>query len=50
MPEPRSGRRPLPRRAVLAAAAVGLSTALTSTLRAGAYAGHLRAHLTASTT
>ncbi|MFE5194077.1 extracellular solute-binding protein [Streptomyces sp. NPDC056601] len=34
MPEPRSGRRPLPRRAVLAAAAVGLSTALTSTLSA----------------
>ncbi|MEU6446931.1 extracellular solute-binding protein [Streptomyces sp. NPDC046979] len=35
MPEPRSGRRrPLSRRAVLAAAAVGLSTALTASLSA----------------
>ncbi|MFD5457807.1 ABC transporter substrate-binding protein, partial [Streptomyces olivaceus] len=35
MPEPRSGRRRLPsRRAVLAAAAVGLSTALTASLSA----------------
>ncbi|MEU8486939.1 ABC transporter substrate-binding protein [Streptomyces sp. NPDC048641] len=34
MPEPRSGRRPLPRRAVLTAAAAGLGTALTSTLSA----------------